>query len=79
MMTNPLETNTIATQTDETSNIGQGRQPLEEKEEFNPIPELDYQNTPNYLTQLHRVFGENFIAEATRNDPQQKFTTNHRR
>ena len=72
MMTNPLETNTIATQTDETSNIGQGRQPLEEKEEFNPIPELDYQNTPNYLKQLHRVFGENFIAEATRNNPHSK-------
>ena len=72
MMTNQLETNTIATQTDETSNIGLGRQPLDEKEEFNPIPELDYQNTPNYLKQLHRVFGENFIAEATRNDPHSK-------
>ena len=72
MMTNPQETNTIATQTDEALNLGQGRQPLEEKEEFNPIPELDYENTPNYLKQLHRVFGENFIAEATRNDPHSK-------
>ena len=72
MMTNPQETNTIATQTDEISNLGQGRQPLEEKEELNPIPELDYENTPNYLKQLHRLFGENFIAEATRNDQHSK-------
>ena len=72
MMTTPQETNTIATQTDETSNLGQGRQPLEDREDFNPIPELDYENTPDYLKQLHRVFGENFIAEATRKDPQSR-------
>ena len=71
-MATPQETNTIATQTEETSNLGKGHQPLEDREHFNPISELDYENTPDYLKQLHRVFGENFIAEATRNDPQSR-------
>ena len=71
-MTTPQETNTIATQTEETSNLGQGRQPLAEKEHYNPLPEIDHKNSPDYLKQLYRVFGENFIAEATRNDPQSR-------
>ena len=71
-MTTPHETNTIATQTDETSNLGQGWLPLAEKEHYNPIPEINYDNSPDYLKQLYRVFGGNFIAEATRSDPQSR-------
>ena len=71
-MTTPQETNTIATQTEETSNLGQGRQPLAEKEHYNPLPEIDLENSPDYLKQLYRAFGENFIAEATRNDQQSR-------
>ena len=41
-------------------------------EHFNPLPEIDHENSPDYLKQLYRVFGENFIAEATRSDPQSK-------
>ena len=66
------KTNTIATQTEESSNLGQGRQPLSDKKHFNPLPETYYDNSPEYLKQLLRVIGENFIAEATRNDPQSK-------
>ena len=71
-MSTPQETNTIATQTEETSNIGQGRKPLTDMEHFNPPPEIVHENSPDYLKQLYRVFGENFIAEATRSDPQSK-------
>ena len=71
-MSTPQETNTIATQTEETSNIGQGRKPLTDMEHFNPLPEINHENSPDYLKQLYRVFGENFIAEATRSDPQSK-------
>ena len=71
-MTTPNETITIATQTDETSNLGKGRLPLSEKEHYNPIPEINYDNSPDYLKQLNRVFRENFIAEATRSDPQSR-------
>ena len=45
-------TNTIATQTEETSNIGQGRKPLTDMQHFNPIPEIDHENSPDYLKQL---------------------------
>ena len=71
-MTTPQETNTIATQTEETSNLGQGRQPLAEKKHYNPLPEIDLENPPDCLKQLYRAFGKNFIEEATRNDPQSR-------
>ena len=71
-MTTPNETNTIATQTDETSYLGQGRLPLSEKGHYNPIPVINYDNSPDYLKQLYRLFGENFIAEVTRSDPQNR-------
>ena len=72
VVTTPQETNTIATQTEEISNLGQGRQPLSDKEHSNPLPKIDYDNSPDYLKQLYRVFGENFVAEATRSDPQSR-------
>ena len=71
-MTTPQKTNSIATQTEETSNLGKGRQPLAEKEHYNPLPDIDLENSPVYLKQLYRVFGENFIAEATRKEPQSR-------
>ena len=52
-MTTPQEKNKIATQTDETSNLGLRRQPLENEEKFNPIPELDHDNSTDYLRKLH--------------------------
>ena len=51
-MTTPHEINTIATQTDETSNLGQGLLPLAEKEHYNSIPKIIYDNSPDYLEQL---------------------------
>ena len=65
-------TNTIATQSEETSNIGQGQLPLTEKHFLNPFPDIDSDNSPDYLNQQYKVLGENFIAEATRSDPQSK-------
>ena len=74
-ITTSQQTNTIATQTEETSNLGQGPQPFSDKEHFKPLHETDYDNSPEYLKQLQRLFGENFIAEATRSDPQSKNKT----
>ena len=71
-ITTTQQTNTIATQTEETSILGQGRQPLPDRKPFKPLPETDYDNSPEYLKQILRVIGENFIAEATRSDPQSK-------
>ena len=65
-------TNQIATQTKETSNIGHDRLPLTGKQHFDPFLDIDYNKSPDYLKHLYKVFGENFIAEATRSDPQNK-------
>ena len=60
---------TISTQTEDNDNIGIGREPLQ--------PELHSQiltlssnreRMPNYRKQLARVFGEEFLAKATRQD-----------
>ena len=45
-------TNTIATQTEETSNIGQGRLSLTEKQHISPFPDIDYDNAQDYLKYL---------------------------
>ena len=63
-------TNTIATQTDCINNIGQGRNPLITKQQFNFLADIKYDESPNYLKNLYKVFGEDFIAEATKADPQ---------
>ena len=71
---NPTETNTntIATQTEETNNTGLGRIPLNTKQHFNPFANTNNEKLPDYLTNLHKVLGEEFIAEATRADPQSR-------
>ena len=63
---------TIATQTGDTSNIGQGRHPLAEKQHFSLFADSDYDNSPDYIKHSHEAFGEKLIAEATRSDPQSK-------
>ena len=65
-------TNTIATQTEDTNNTGQGRDPLNSKQHFSPFVETHYEEFPDYLKNLHKVLGEKFIAEATRLHPQSR-------
>ena len=65
-------TNTIAYQTHEKKNLGRGRSPLTHKQLYKPFLDFDYNNSPDYIKSLKNVFGENFIAEATKNDPQSK-------
>ena len=64
--------NTIATQTEETNNLGLGRTPLNSKQHYNPFSEINYDEAPDYLKNLHQVLGEDFIAEATKADPQSR-------
>ena len=65
-------TNTIATQTEETNNLGLGRTPLNSKQQYSQFAETNYEEAPDYLISLHKVLGEEFIAEATRTDPQSR-------
>ena len=65
-------TNTIATQTEDINNTGQGRNPLNSKQLFSPFAEIQYEDFPTYHKNLHKVLGEKFIAEATRADPQSR-------
>ena len=65
-------TNTITTQTDDTNNTGKGRNPLLTKQHFNPFADIQYDESPDYLKNLHKVLGEDFIAEATKIDPQSR-------
>ena len=65
-------TNTIATQTEDINNTGQGRNPLNSKQHFSPFAEIHYEEFPNYLKNLHKILGEEFIAEAKRSDPQSR-------
>ena len=70
---NPLTLNTpisVATQTDKTpptSNIEQGRDPIDENKHA-PLFEFENETAPNYRLNLSRVFGEAFLAEATLKD-----------
>ena len=60
----------VATQTDKsqpTSNIGQGRDPINENKHA-PLFEFEQEIAPNYRRNLARVFGEEFLAEATLKD-----------
>ena len=65
-------TNTIATQTEETNNTGLGRTPLNTRQQYNPFANTNNEQLPEYLKNLHKVLGEEFIAEATRADPQSR-------
>ena len=60
----------VATQTDTippSSNIGQGREPIDETKHA-PLFEFENETAPNYRLNLSRVFGEEFLAEATQKD-----------
>ena len=64
---NPIS---VATQTDKTpptSNLGQGREPIDENKHA-PLFEFENETAPNYRLNLSRVFGEEFLAEATLKD-----------
>ena len=60
----------MATQTDNTpptSNLGQGREPIDENKHA-PLFEFENETAPNYRLNLSRVFGEEILAEATLKD-----------
>ena len=60
----------MATQTDKTpptSNLGQGREPIDENKHA-PLFEFENETAPNYRVNLSRVFGEEFLIEATLKD-----------
>ena len=73
LLENSLTKNTpisVATQTDNTpptSNLGQGREPIDENKHA-PLFEFENETAPNYRLNLSRVFGEEFLAEATLKD-----------
>ena len=57
----------VATQTETISpqsNIGQGREPIDETK-HRPLFEFENKIPPNYRLNLTRVFGEEFLAEAS--------------
>ena len=72
-LNNPPTQNTpisVATQTDKTpptSNLGQGREPIDENKHA-PLFEFENETAPNYRLNLSRVFGEEFLAEAILKD-----------
>ena len=60
----------VATQTDtnlSTSNVGQGRNPIIESKHA-PLFKFEHEHPPDYRLSLARVFGEDFLAEATLKD-----------
>ena len=60
---------TISTQTDEIDNTGKGRDPVQP--ELNPeifLLSNNKETMPDYRKHLSQVFGEEFLAEATRQD-----------
>ena len=59
---------TIATQTEDSSNKGRERSPLR-PDPSNPIfPLSNEKDMPQYRANLAQVFGEEFVAEATAKD-----------
>ena len=62
--TTPPTVITIGTQTDSNSNLGQGLKTLIPHLAKNAIDEISFENSPNYLLNLHKVLEEAFIAEA---------------
>ena len=60
---------TISTQTDNNDNIGKGREPIKPDLHAQIFPlSSNSERMPNYRKQLARVFREEFLAEATRED-----------
>ena len=68
MAANKNNTQTIATQTEDSSNKGRGRSPIR-PDASNPIfPLSNATNMPQYRKNLAQVFGEGFVAKATAKD-----------
>ena len=59
---------TIGTQTDCLSNIGQGLKPLNPNIVKNPFDQVTLENSPDYLLNIHKFLGKQFIAEAIKSD-----------
>ena len=65
MSADKINTQTIATQTEDISNKGRGRSPIR-PDPSNPIfPLSNATDMPKYRKNLAQVFGEEFLAEAT--------------
>ena len=63
----PISVATVTDNTPPTSNLGQGREPIDENNHA-PLFEFENETAPNYRLNLSRVFGEEFLAEATLKD-----------
>ena len=61
---------TIGTQTENTSNVGKGIEPLDPNRVENPFDKAQLVETPIQLSNLHKVFNGNFFAEAIKLDNQ---------
>ena len=60
---------TISTQTEDNDNIGKRREPIQPDLHAQIFPlSSNSERMPNYCKQLARVFGEEFLAETTRQD-----------
>ena len=60
---------TIGKQTEDANNYGKGREPVQPDLHAQIFPlSSNYERMPNYRKQLTRVFGEEFLAEATKQD-----------
>ena len=60
---------TISTQTEDSDNIGRGREPIQPALHPQKFPlSSNRERMPDYRKHLSRVFGEEFLAEATKQD-----------
>ena len=59
---------TISTQTEDTDNTGKGRKPLQPQLYTPKFLLSRCQSLPDYRKKVEKVFGEKFIAEATKQD-----------
>ena len=68
MSANKCSTQTIATQTEDSSNKGRGRSPIRSDPSNHIFPLRNANNVSQYRKNLAQVFGEDFVAEATSRD-----------
>ena len=59
---------TISTQTEDIDNTGKGRDPIQPELHPQIFPLSNSETIPDYRKHLSQVFGEEFLAEATRQD-----------
>ena len=60
---------TFGTQTDDSSNIGQRLKPLNRLIVKNPFDDITLEKSLNYLSNIHKVLGKAFMAEAIKMTP----------